>query len=178
MGFPPLNVRKQVNLKQMIVKDMTPLPDSTYFQFEADFVESLRCIPMAVRCKLDTCGIKLKLNQWNEFTLGDRQGLVERACESPSDVQAYRAFLSDLIENRAQSEVKTLAIDPNPAWLNDANIPDSLLEKTQAAKVTLTLDQWRSLSPLQRFALIKLSRPGHESHNLIPALHEFGLMES
>ncbi|HEY9298982.1 MAG TPA: nitrate reductase associated protein, partial [Phormidium sp.] len=26
-----------------------------FFQFEADFVNSLRCIPMQVRYKLDTC---------------------------------------------------------------------------------------------------------------------------
>jgi len=32
-----------------------------FFQFEADFVDSLRCIPMQVRFKLATCGIKLKL---------------------------------------------------------------------------------------------------------------------
>jgi hypothetical protein len=161
----------------MRVKDNSPLPDLTYFQFEADFVESLRCIPMAVRCKLDTCGIKLKLNQWNEFTLGDRQGLVEKSCESPEEIQAYRTFLCDLIENRAKSEVKTLEIDPNPAWLNDDLIPESLVEKTQAANVALTPEQWRSLTPIQRFALIKLSRPGHESHNLLPALQEFGLIE-
>ena len=154
------------------------MSDLTYFQFEADFVESLRCIPMAVRYKLDTCGIKLKLNQWNEFTLGDRQGLVEKPCDSPAQIQVYRTFLCNLIENRAKSEVKTLEIAPNPPWLNDTIIPDSLLEKAQNADVALTLEQWRSLSPLQRFALIKLSRPGHESHNLIPALQEFGLMES
>jgi hypothetical protein len=29
--------------------------DFPFFQFEADFVESLCCIPMQVRLKLDTC---------------------------------------------------------------------------------------------------------------------------
>lgn len=33
-----------------------------YFQFEADFIQTLRCIPLSVRYKLDTCGVKLKLN--------------------------------------------------------------------------------------------------------------------
>lgn len=35
-----------------------------FFAFESDFVDSLRCIPMVVRYKLDTCGIKLKLPEW------------------------------------------------------------------------------------------------------------------
>ena len=156
------------------------LSDSTYFQFEADFVESLRCIPMAVRCKLDTCGIKLKLNQWNEFDLEQRQSLVEKACEQPKDVQAYREFLSSLItQHCTQSEVKTLEVAPNPDWLNQASIPEQLITTAkERANFGMSLEQWRSLTPLQRFALIKLSRPGHESHNFIPALKEFGLMES
>jgi hypothetical protein len=50
---------------------------SHFFQFESDFVASLRCIPMQVRFNLDTCGIKLKLHQWNQFTPGQREKLVE-----------------------------------------------------------------------------------------------------
>jgi hypothetical protein len=44
-----------------------------FFEFEADFVEALRCIPMQVRLKLDTCGIKLKLQDWNHFNQAERQ---------------------------------------------------------------------------------------------------------
>ncbi len=39
----------------------------------------------------------------------------------------------------------------------------------------LSLDQWQALSPLQRFALIKLSQAGHEHRNFALALAEFGL---
>jgi hypothetical protein len=53
---------------------------TNFFQFEADFVDSLRCIPMQVRMKLDTCGIKLKLTHWHQFTQQERQALVEMPC--------------------------------------------------------------------------------------------------
>ena len=36
------------------------------FGFEADFVGDLRCIPMAVRRKLDLVGVKLKLSHWSQ----------------------------------------------------------------------------------------------------------------
>lgn len=49
-----------------------------FFAFEADFVVSLGCIPMRVRYKLDTCGIKLKLPQWHQLT--------SNAASSPSRV--------------------------------------------------------------------------------------------
>ena len=50
---------------------------SEFFKFEDDFVDSLRCIPMQVRFKLDNCGVKLKLSHWYQFTEQERQTLVE-----------------------------------------------------------------------------------------------------
>ena len=133
---------------------------------------------MSVRCKLDTCGIKLKLDQWNTFNLDDRQQLVTVPCQTSEEVSHYRQLLTRLITERAQSQVKELAIDPHPPWLNTQQIPDNVQANLERVHQTVTLDQWRQLTTLQRFALIKLSRPGHESHNFEPALKEFGLTES
>lgn len=35
--------------------------------------------------------------------------------------------------------------------------------------------QWASLTTLRRFALFKLTRPGHDNDNFVPAMLEFGL---
>ncbi|MGA9379085.1 MAG: nitrate reductase associated protein, partial [Phormidium sp.] len=56
------------------------MTNTKIFQFEADFVNNLRCIPMVVRYKLDTCGIKLKLSHWNHFNLAEREALVDLPC--------------------------------------------------------------------------------------------------
>lgn len=40
---------------------------AVFFQFESDFVATLRCIPMIVRFKLDLCGVKLSLKAWSRF---------------------------------------------------------------------------------------------------------------
>jgi hypothetical protein len=68
-----------------------------------------------------------------------------------------------------------LAIEPHPAWL-DTNIPINLQEKAKEFGVTLSSQQWAELTPLQRFALIKLSRPSHENQNFPKALQEFHLL--
>ncbi|MFS6827343.1 nitrate reductase associated protein [Cyanobium sp. ATX-6F1] len=47
------------------------------FAFEADFASNLRCIPMAVRRKLDLAGVKLKLSHWLALPEPERQTLVE-----------------------------------------------------------------------------------------------------
>ncbi len=145
----------------------------SYFQFEADFVDALRCIPMRVRYKLDICGIKLKLHHWHQFTQTERQQLVDLPCESAQEVLSYRDTLQALVIHYSGSPAQDLPVDPRPAWLEDTQIPDSVQVKARESEVSLTSAQWASLSPLQRFALIKLSRSGHENRNFLPALREF-----
>lgn len=149
---------------------------SQFFQFESDFVESLRCIPMQVRLKLDTCGVKLKLAQWNRFEQEDREALVTLPCETDSEMQSYRDLLHRLIVDRTGTAATDLEIDPHPPWLNTAIVPERCQERSQEVGTVITLQQWESLTPLQRFALIKLSRSGHENSNFLPALKEFELV--
>ena len=61
------------------------MSDVQLFAFESDFVASLRCIPMAVRLKLDLCGIKLTLRQWSRFTRSDREALIAMPCRSRAE---------------------------------------------------------------------------------------------
>ncbi|MDZ8066553.1 MAG: nitrate reductase associated protein [Nostoc sp. DedQUE08] len=147
-----------------------------FFQFEADFVDSLRCIPMQVRCKLDTCGIKLKLPDWNQMTTDERQALVELPCTTETEIHSYREYIEQLIIQRTGVPAAKLPIEPHPAWLDSATVPASLQGKAQEIGVTLTPQRWAALTPLQRFALIKLSQPGHENKNFPRAIAEFNLL--
>ena len=148
---------------------------SPYFEFEQDFVGSLRCIPMTVRHSLDTCGVKLKLEHWNQFTQAERQRLVEWPCQSDLEASAYRERLQALITEKTGAPAKTLEILANPPWQSQREIPEQVRQKFQSQSVSLSLSQWTALSELQRFALIKLSRPSHENSNFLPAIEEFGL---
>lgn len=149
---------------------------NNFFQFEADFVDSLRCIPMQVRCKLDTCGIKLKLADWNHFSQAERQALVDLPCGTENEIQAYREFLQQLILTQTGALPSELPVESHPAWMDTATVPETVREKAQELGVTLTQQQWAAITPLQRFALIKLSRPSHENRNFLPALQEFHLI--
>ncbi len=146
-----------------------------FFEFESDFVASLRCIPMVVRYKLDACGIKLKLEQWSHFNAVDRQQLAAQPCITPEEVTKYHQDLCELIEARTQTPAVAIAIDEHPDWMNLDMIPASVQEKAESVGTVLQMGQWRSLTPLQRFALIKLSRSSHENRNFEPALREFKL---
>ena len=146
-----------------------------FFGFEADFVASLRCIPMAVRFKLDLCGVKLSLKGWSRFDHETRSRCAYLPTRSADEIGRYRAFLCQAIE-QVGLEPLLLPVGPEPAWDIVDEVPAQVLEK--GAELGLTSDHfngWRDLSALQRFALLKLTRKGHENENFRPAMREFGL---
>jgi uroporphyrin-III C-methyltransferase len=146
------------------------------FQFESDFVATLRCIPMAVRLKLDTCGVKLTLRQWSRFTREDRQALLLTPCASPEEIDAYHSALEALVRGRAGEAVKPLPPTPLDQW-EDQGTPATVVT-AYARSLGLTPPtrlQWSRLTPLQRFTLIKLTRDNHDNVNFAPAMAEFGL---
>ena len=145
-----------------------------FFQFEQNFVESLRCIPMAVRHRLDCCGVKLKLHHWNALALDDRRALLEWPCGTTAEMAAYGDRLKDLAEARTGDRPKDLPIDDAPPWRSGA-VPDAVRDRAAAEHLIITDQRWQALSELQRFALVKLSRPSHENANFCPAIIEFGL---
>ncbi len=148
----------------------------TFFNFEADFVDSLRCIPMIVRLKLDTCGVKLKLAEWNRFTQAECAQLVELPCDREPEITTYKTYVSQLIIHHTGHEASLLSIDPQPPWSNDREIPESVINKAAETGVSIDLTQWQNLTTIQRFALIKLTRSQHENNNFLPALTEFSLL--
>lgn len=147
--------------------------DKPYFEFEADFVDSLRCIPMTVRYKLDTCGVKLKLHHWSEFSLEERQSLLDLPCAEGVEVQEYRSHLQTLVQKHTGELPGDVAVSDFPEWQQGEIIPDSVEAQSQIVGIKLTLEQWANLALVQRFALIKLSRSHHENKNFLPALQEF-----
>ena len=150
---------------------------STIFQFEKDFAGALYCIPMAARRKLDLCGMKVSLKQWNRFTLEQREHLVARECDAPEEIDAYQREVARLLEARAGDEPQFLERDVGTEWKDTSAVPQRLIDYCAEREVTApTLAQWAALTELQRFALFKLTRPGPTNENFIPAMREFGLM--
>jgi hypothetical protein len=131
---------------------------------------------MQVRYKLDTCGIKLKLAEWNQMNQESRQNLAILPCDTDGQIHDYRHYIQDLVLQLTGKPVAELPIETHPAWMDNTAIPSSIHEKAQEIGVIITTEAWASLTILQRFALIKLSRPSHENKNFLPALQEFKLL--
>lgn len=152
------------------------LDHARLFAFEDDFVRTLRCIPMAVRLKLDRTGIKLTLRQWSRLTQDDRLELLLALCSSRSEISAYRRRLSDLVALRTQETARPLAEVPVALWEAAGETAAVVTAYARSLGVPAPSSrEWSALTELERFALIKLTRDSHDNVNFLPALREFGL---
>jgi hypothetical protein len=149
-----------------------------YFDFEEDFVQqNMRCIPMIVRFKMDIAGIKLKLAEWNKFRKEERIELALKPCTTMEEARLYNNYLAGLIKKYAGNEATALAIIQNPEWAELKTVPSILEEKIKKFGPGIGINQWNGLTDLQRFALLKLCKEGHENKNFLKAMKEFGLIK-
>ena len=149
--------------------------DGWIFDFEADFARDLRCIPMAVRRKLDMVGLKLGLHHWHRLSAEERQRLLAWP-DAPGDLERLGQWLRQRTAAMPEGEARPLAPAEREPWQQGLEWPDSLLQACRDLGLPLPAEGWTRLSELQRFALVKLSRPGHEHRNLPRALAEFDLI--
>jgi hypothetical protein len=150
--------------------------EHVFFKFENDFVESgIRCIPLVVRFKLDACGIKLKLAEWSLMKPQERAWLAIAPCSTSDEIESYRQTLCTMVTRLTGNSATEIAVPENPPWSRMWEIPYTIKEKLDETGFFFSLDQWQGLTDLQRFALLKLSHPGHENRNFPKALVEFGL---
>ncbi len=151
-------------------------PHARLFAFESDFVASLRCIPMAVRFKLDRVLIKLTLRQWSRFTLDDRERLLRRPCETELEIEIYRAVLTELVIIRAGEDTRALPPLADMPWTETQATAEAVVRFADSIGIAAPTDaEWTALTELERFVLVKLSRDNHDNLNFLPAMHEFGL---
>lgn len=157
---------------------MMKATDIEYFRFEEDFMEdNLRCIPMVVRLRLDTVGIKLPLRIWSRLNTAERTLLAALSCKSTREQNEYKNVLLTFGRKYSNEPLSILSVAANADWNREDCIPRTVRERFLQSGQEINPEQWRRLSVLQRFALVKLSRPGHESKNFGKAIAEFGLSD-
>lgn len=141
------------------------------FSFEEDFLGSWRCIPLCVRRKLDLIGLKLKLSHWLALSQPEREEIVLWA-DDPDSLQALRTHLQGRTAAMADGEAKPLPPAVAEPWQQRGELPQEVARAAADRGITLTMMHWGELAELERFALCKLARPGHDHHNLEAAFSE------
>src|SRR5690242_13380113 len=68
------------------------------FKFEQEFYDNLRCMPFAVRHKLDLTGVKLSMKSWNRFSDEERAKFCDMDAEGQEEAAQYRELLVSLLQ--------------------------------------------------------------------------------
>lgn len=143
------------------------------FKFEAEIYQSLSCLPMAARRKLDALGIKISLAQWEQLGRGERLMICHAPSGSEEERDALRTFIEEATIIRTGSAPKDLPEDSRKAAYPPAHPPAALTRNARAAGIELHDAAWAKLDDDERYALIKLGDTEKPSHNLKAALTEF-----
>jgi len=113
--------------------------------------EWLDSIPLAARRALDACGAKLTAVAWRRMRSGARVAITSLGSEKKVDAARVRDLL---IEEDVPYETATAVMDP-PAGGSPTELARTLGESRP-----LDAGRWRTLSPLDRYALVRLARRG------------------
>ncbi len=151
---------------------MTPISQASHcFAFERDFIGDWRCIPLCVRRKLDLIGLKLKLSHWLAMSREQRQQLVDWD-DQPLALAAMAEHCRNLTRAMADGEAKPLPPASHEPWQIGSAVAAHVATAAHQRGIQLSEEQWQQLNELERFALCKLARPGHDHHNLEAAFSE------
>jgi len=131
---------------------------------------------MAVRRKLDLAGVKLKLQHWSELSERERSGLLAWGDDAAA-IESLREHLLERTRGLSAGQARELPRPSGEPWQRPERLPEVLAASCAQLGLQMQADGWSALDELQRFALVKLSHPGHEHRNLPRALAEFGLLE-
>lgn len=146
---------------------------SGLFDFESDYKQTLHCIPMVARLKLDLAGLKLTLKTWTRLPEAERRHLVERPCDTADQIAAFRDRLLESVGAHGGDPPSPLPAAPLAC---DGDAPPAELVAVAAAHgFRMSITDWGRLTRLQRFALTKLAHPNHETGNFAAAAREFAL---
>ena len=142
------------------------------FNFEAEIYESLSCLPMAARRKLDRLGLKISLEQWQRLSRAERLMICHAPASMPDECEVLRLFIHEAVLAQSGFPPRQLSDEGRKEAEPAAEPPAALVANANRLGVALTTREWERLDDDERYALIKLGGPARPSHNFKAALDE------
>jgi hypothetical protein len=142
------------------------------FGFEAEIYESLSCLPMAGRRKLDRLGLKISLEQWQRLSRAERLMICHAPASTPDECEVLRSFIHEATLARSGFPPTPLSDESRKAAEPATEPPATLVANANTFGVALTAREWNRLDDDERYALIKLGGTARPSHNFKVALYE------
>src|SRR6266849_336053 len=115
------------------------------FKFEDEMHESLQCVPMAVRRKLDRVGLKISLEPWKALDRGERLAICHIPADSGDECEALACFIREAMVRRFGVEPKQLSDSQRASAEPPASPPGQLVGHAREAGSDLSGAVWTGL---------------------------------
>jgi hypothetical protein len=142
------------------------------FDFETEIYQSLSCVPMAARRKLDRLGVKISLDQWQRLSRGERLMICHAPITTADECDALRLFIDEVAVAKSGVSPKTLSDESRQEADPPGQPPPPLVANAYALGFILSTREWQRLDDDERYALVKLGATPTPSHNFKAALDE------
>jgi hypothetical protein len=142
------------------------------FDFEAEIYESLSCLPMTARRKLDRLGLKISLEQWQQLSRAERLMICHAPASTPDECEVLGSFIHEATLARSGFPPSPLSDQSRKAAEPATEPPATLVANANALGIALTAREWNRLDDDERYALIKLGDTARPGHNFKAALNE------
>jgi hypothetical protein len=144
------------------------------FAFEGEVHQSLSCVPLTVRRKLDVAGLKISLDGWNTLTREERLALCHLPIDTDAEVAVYQEVMGGFcarhgVPLKPLTEVR----DHGRSW-NADDIPMVIADRLRELGRELPVAAWRALDEESRYALLKLADPKQAAAKFQAVLAELG----
>ena len=78
------------------------------FMFEEEVHQSLACVPMVVRRKLDRVGVKIGLKQWQALGRGDRLAISHLPIDHENERETLKLSIAEAVERACGEQPRRL----------------------------------------------------------------------
>ncbi len=143
------------------------------FAFEAEIYETLSCIPMAVRAKLDRAAVKIALEQWLALGMAERRWLCEHPTATAQEVESFAESVCRLVAQHSGAAPPRLSSEQQQSAFANAQLQERVAANARLCGFELDAAAWARLDDDERYALAKLGGGQRVRRNFAAALKEF-----
>ena len=120
------------------------------FMFEEEMLQSLACVPIAVRRKLDRVGVKMGLKQWRALGRGERLAICHLLIDHENERETLKLFIAETVERACGEQPRTLTESERAIAEPPQTLPAEVAAAARAEGVRL--DQARGRAWMQTSA--------------------------
>ncbi len=142
------------------------------FEHETEFYPTLSRLPLYVRMKLDITGVKVSLKDWLAFSMEERQVLCHFSLETEEEKQIFSSYLNFLCRKYRGKSVEMVAPMNESLWNTVDQIPQNVLERSQAEAQVVNRQEWNGWKSHQRYAIYKTAISKTEPEQFFAVLKE------